>query len=916
MESLEGQKSRIRDAVSSGLDDLECLLTEQLAQKLSERESLFLAIDSNRMYTDARLSGDIAFAAEKQEYIQEIETLRTKAATVGDLEDENAKLRAEIEAARERQARREANSGEGAEQAGDLHARATSTVPTEEYNRVKDELAKYERDYGRIVFAHNILKSRVQHYKNMTREWRAYVKDWVLRHPNRQAKFLPQDITKPAQSVPSHNPRLSSASSAPTPPAFPAGVTLSASDVSRSTSPQQRGPAGKKHSPSQSQLVASGHRRNLKALTDQIVATQTAIDNGHDANLEDLTESDESEVRPGTASSTTTPNSKVVESSNGATAMPADSGSSPIVVFERSLRRKRSTKICDEGIRVREDNHKTAAASKPRRVKIEISSTSPSPFAPNPRIGEPHDSLDLDDIGDPLTTPRKRQRIEHMRLRSSMLAPFVAPEHKEEMLDDMLETEHEEIESPVVKDEDGRQVYYANLAPSVGLAGDHPTNQNNEEQRSKSRRVEKRAQLRAHNDRVIGRRETAEQSPSGSTRSGASHIKSPSAHGYPTPATGGPARPRTPQGRREAEQRKAELASPVILQPTDPNTHILTRNNEGPAKRRCLPSRRDRGAAALPALAENGEDLASSDKHTDPSTAKKTSKVPDIHHRMGALLSEPSSAKDLPPLPLSKTSGELRGPAASRTPLARTDQHSRLKIFATPSTVPAKRPGSSESALNPKKPLDKGSKSARAAPRAPAAKPVFRKPPSLDDPPEIRPEHEPLRSRPMHRLRLDHFKPYPVRSDYAYHESVRKHDEKKALSGCKDKNCPRCKDIREFVENSGYANLSGQNTEEIDQRLMEDFVGGDRRRLSKMSGEEKKNILTEARVQHFANEFGKHRQHFDRARSPVGFWDTGFPTTQEDKENRRAAEVRAREKVEERYWEAIREGGRYIFADE
>ena len=873
-------------------------------------------LDSNRIYTDARLAGDIAFAAEKQEYVQEIETLRTKAARVGDLEDENAKLRAEIEAARERQARREANSGEDAEQAGDLHARATSTVPTEEHNRVKDELAKYERDYGRIAFAHNILKSRVQHYKDMTREWRAYVKDWVLRHPNRQAKFLPQNITKPARSVPSHDPRLSSASSAPTPPAFPAGITPSASDVSRSTSPRQQGPAGEKNSPSQRQFAASGHRRNLKALPDQISATQTAIDNGHDANLEDLTESNESEGRPGTANSATTPHSKVVEGSNGATAMPADSGSSPIVVFERSLKRKRSTKKSDEGIRVREDNHKTAAASKPRRVKNEISSSSPLPFAPNLHIGEPHDSLDLDDVGDPLTTPRKRQRMEHIRLRSSMLASFVAPEHEEEMLDDMLEAEHEEIESPVVKDEDGRQVYYANVAPSVGLAGDHPTNQNNEEQRSKSRRVDKRAQLRAHNDRVSGRRETAEQSPSGSTHSGASHIKSPSAHGYPTPATGGPARPRTPQGRREAEQRKAELPSPVILRPTDPNTHILPRTNEGPAKRQCPPSRRDRGAAAVPALAEDGEDPASSDKHTDPSTAKKTSKVAEFHHRLGALLSEPSPAKDLPPLPLSKTSGELRGPAASRTPLARTDQHTRLKTFATPSTVPAKRPGSSESALNPKKPLDKGSKSARAAPRAPAAKPVFRKPPSFDDPPEIRPEHEPLRSRPMHRLRLNHFKLNPVHSDYACHESVRKHDEKKALSGCKDRNCPRCKGIREFVENSGYANLSGQNIEEIDQRLMEVFVGGDRRRLSKMSAEEKKNILTEARAQQFANDFGKHRQRFDRARSPVGFWDTGFPTTQEDEENRKAAEVGAREKVEERYWEAIREGGRYIFADE
>ena len=596
--------------------------------------------------------------------------------------------------------------------------------------------------------------------------------------------------------------------------------------------------------------------------------------------------------------------------------MPADSASSPIVVFERSLKRKRSTKKSDEGIRVREDNHKTATTSKPRHVKNEISSSSPLPFAPNLHVGESHDSLDLDDVGDPLTTPRKRARMEHIELRSSILTPFVAPEHEEEMLDDMLEAEHEKIESPVVKDEDSRQVYYANLAPSMGLAGDHPMNQNNEEQLSKSRRVEKRAQLRAHNDRVSGRRETAKQSPSGSTHSGASHIKSSSALGYPIPASGGPARPRTPQGRREAEQREAELPSPVILRPTDPNTHILPRTNEGPAKRQCPPSRRDRGAAAVPALAEDREDPASYDKHTDPSTAKKTSKVADVHHRLGALLSEPSPAKDLPPLPLSKTSGELRGPAASRTPLARTDQHTRLKTFTAPSTVPAKRPGSSESALNPKKPLDKGSKSVRAAPRAPAAKPVFRKPPSLDDPPEIRPEHEPLRSQPMHRLRLNHFKLNPAHSDYAYHESVRKHDEKKALSGCKDRNCPRCKGIREFVENSGYANLSGQNTEEIDQRLMEVFVGGDRRRLSKMSAEEKKNILTEVRAQQFANDFGKHRQHFDRARSPVGFWDTGFPTTQEDEENRKAAEVRAREKVEERYWEAVREGGRYIFADE
>jgi hypothetical protein len=42
MDTLEGQKSRIRDAVGSGLDNLERLLTEQLAQKLSERRFYLL----------------------------------------------------------------------------------------------------------------------------------------------------------------------------------------------------------------------------------------------------------------------------------------------------------------------------------------------------------------------------------------------------------------------------------------------------------------------------------------------------------------------------------------------------------------------------------------------------------------------------------------------------------------------------------------------------------------------------------------------------------------------------------------------------------------------------------------------------------------------------------------------------------
>ncbi|KAL2036662.1 hypothetical protein N7G274_010612 [Stereocaulon virgatum] len=880
MDTLEGQKSRVRNALSSELDNLERLLTEQLAQKLAEC--------------------DAAFAAENQKHVQEIGILQFKAARAGDLEAENVRLRAELEAAKGRHTQLEANAGKDAEQARDSNARAASTISAEEHNRVKDELAKYERDYRKIVFAHSVLKTRVQYYKGMMREWRVYDKDWILGHPKRQAKFFPEDIAKPTGSIPAHDERLSNASSAPSPPAYPADFRSCASGDSRSTSPQEQNPIAENSSPGQRFDAASGYRGKPKALTDQIIATQAAIDHGHDADLEDLTQSDESEEHPSTAIPPSTPRSKTLARDNGAKALPADSGSSPIVVFARCLKRKRFTNECKASVRVHEDFQKSPHASKSRSVKDEVSSSSPLLFAQSLHLRDLQDSLDLDDVGDQLTTPRKRQRLE-----SSMLAPPLTPDKQDMLLDDMSEAEHGESGSPLVKDEESRHFSHANVNPCEQLAG--KASQDNNEQQLKLRNVEKRAYIGAHNDRVIERQETAKQSPNGSK------LSMPEDQ---IPATGGAHRLCTPQGGGDTEQIRAEFATPIILRLTDHNTRILPRTSKGPVKRQNPPDLRDRGAAAVPALAEDGEDFSSSDTHTDPITAKKASKIPDIHHRLGALLSEPFAAKGLSPLPLSRTPGGVRGQTASRTPLERTYYYTGLKALTTPSKVPAKTPGPLESALDGNKALNEGSKSARAAPRVPAAKPMFRKPPNFDEPLEARPEHEPLRARPMHRLRLEDFKLNPAHSGYAYHESVRKHDEKKTISGCTDKNCPRCKEIRKFVENSGYANLAGQNREDIDQRLMEDFVGGDRRRLSRMSAEEEKEILTKAQMQQFADQFGKHKQRFDRAQSPVGFWDVEFPSTQEDEQNRKAVEIRKREKVKERYWEAVREGGRYVFADE
>ncbi|EME48137.1 hypothetical protein DOTSEDRAFT_102454, partial [Dothistroma septosporum NZE10] len=57
----------------------------------------------------------------------------------------------------------------------------------------------------------------------------------------------------------------------------------------------------------------------------------------------------------------------------------------------------------------------------------------------------------------------------------------------------------------------------------------------------------------------------------------------------------------------------------------------------------------------------------------------------------------------------------------------------------------------------------------------------------------------------------------------------------------------------------------------------------------------------------------KHKTAFQRRSTPPGFWDTGFPSTQEDEVNRAQAKEAERREVEQRYREAMREAGRWKF---
>lgn len=183
---------------------------------------------------------------------------------------------------------------------------------------------------------------------------------------------------------------------------------------------------------------------------------------------------------------------------------------------------------------------------------------------------------------------------------------------------------------------------------------------------------------------------------------------------------------------------------------------------------------------------------------------------------------------------------------------------------------------------------------------------------------EVRPEEEPYRSRPLNRLGLHHFKINPAANagrDYAYDDVIRKKDDRKCMSGCTRPGC--CGDrFRAMARMAiqGSNKTAAQNEEE--QRIVEDFIGENGASLVGMTERQHEQIRVEALARHYANQYGRHRHTHQRARSPPGFWRTEMPSTQEIEADRENARKMEREKVEERYWEAMRPGGVWTWADE
>ncbi|KXX81919.1 hypothetical protein MMYC01_201139 [Madurella mycetomatis] len=101
-----------------------------------------------------------------------------------------------------------------------------------------------------------------------------------------------------------------------------------------------------------------------------------------------------------------------------------------------------------------------------------------------------------------------------------------------------------------------------------------------------------------------------------------------------------------------------------------------------------------------------------------------------------------------------------------------------------------------------------------------------------------------------------------------------------------------------------------------DQEMLENYLGDEAYRLIGMVREEQQELWLKAKTQDLADRYGRHRHRYARRPSPPGYWNPDFPSTQEIEKSKTEAEKMERAVVEERWREAMRGGGRWLFRDE
>lgn len=382
---------------------------------------------------------------------------------------------------------------------------------------------------------------------------------------------------------------------------------------------------------------------------------------------------------------------------------------------------------------------------------------------------------------------------------------------------------------------------------------------------------------------------------------------------------------------------------PTTLKEIKNNEQVLPRTSspsKPPSKKRR--SNDGRGAAAISSIAEDGNDHNWSNETTAlklPRSASPDRSKTSAYRRLDNLLKEPSPAKHILARPSPRTTklmDEYLLNAAASAKTKKKDQLDAMRLSkdknwewyesgeALLDSVGSQRPQPTRKVVQQSPDSDDAALQPQHEP-GPTLLPPKRK---LSDGPG---DEEPFRSRPLHRLDLHHFKINPQANagvDYAYTDVIRNQDQRKCLPGCTRPECCGGKfralagTLPKLTANSkqvlGIGPSDNASSQEVDDDILHNFLGpGSEEKIRTLTSVARENLLLEAKTKIAADKYGKmHRHAYERPKSPPGFWRTEMPGTQEEVVDRLDAKKREREEVSRRYREAVKGGGRWMFADE
>ena len=848
----------------------------------------------------------------------------------------------------------------------------TRSIDPEKYDQLRRDLAALNEEYGKTRYSRDVLEKKSRIYKTQLKSWQKYCKLWRDKkgpgNPERQSGSEPEQ-----RGVNGHS--HARASSAPTlllsngeqnllntyqceipsnPPfiAFPPSSDTQSLSPGNALHPQVH--TARTDSTQDLCSTVSPQSAEIPADSEDLISTSVAYEDA------DESEKGSDSGRIVDARTVVLKNEELDEDSDN-----------PVITSVNPLKRKREVNNSSRSNRpkMRKEENIPGTASKPVHVKSDPQTSSPPTKISFQGFDDTHDSIDLDDVGSKTKTPRKRQRyrLQQMRLPAAIM-PSMAEASDDERNEEAASSQPSILDEASCKrqgEEYGAQLWrqqqarreerrdnqtFQHPARSEGLVHERPSRQMRMETSEQldgellpaaDRQVaDFNQRIREAQHKKVGYTAipktpklvnagwpTFRQNAGTDTRD----------FGLPTPITTNRQLSRTPhQCPPERPLQKSSITQSV-LQPTDPNNQILPRTSEllTHEKRQCPPSRRDRGAAQIHTVLEDGEETRPNRK-VKSGTAKADGQQVSAegviepskeslgaHYRLGTLLAEPSPGRPALPTEKLSVSKRIENRKSPRLPSDLSNTRSISPVGRSPIDLSDPPPTKvSTLKVKSKKPITYAKKP------PPPILATF-DPTSSDDPPPILPEDEPLRSRPVNRLRREDFKINPAANkgfSHAFCEVVRKRQERQCLPNC---NRPDCcgDDIRKAIaiggalprQDRGLFESSPPDGESgskgYDYNVLKDYMGDHYSNWSRLSDEEKDAEWIRAQGWDFGKRFGKHKAP-DRQRTPPGFWNVDVDSTQEVQKQREEGEKMAREEVTERWREAMRRGGRWKFADE